>query len=107
MIDGLSKRLLKSKFKSDHSLKSKCLNGLSKKYCQITKHEKHKIENKTNKARGKKPVTTYCLGCKDYTDNFKSQEVKMTNKILRVKSNCVACRSSKSRFLKQKDNNKK
>ena len=29
---------------------------------------------------GKKPGTTYCLGCKDYTDDFKSQEVKMTNK---------------------------
>ena len=53
LIDGLSKRLLKSEFKSDHSIKSKCLNGLSKKYCQITKHEKHKIENKTNKARKK------------------------------------------------------
>ena len=54
LIDGLSKRLLKSEFKSDHSMKSKCLNGLSKNYCQITKHEKHKIENKTNKARKKK-----------------------------------------------------
>ena len=29
---------------------------------------------------GKKPGTTYCLGCKDYTDNFKPQEVKLTNK---------------------------
>ena len=28
---------------------------------------------------------TYCLGCKGYTDNLKSQEVKMTNKVLRVK----------------------
>ena len=27
--------------------------------------------------------TTYCLGCKDYTHNFKLQEVKMTNKVLR------------------------
>ena len=34
----------------------------------------------------------YCLGCKDYTDNFKPQEVKMTNKVLREKSNCVVCR---------------
>ena len=51
--------------------------------------------------------TTYCLGCKDYTDNFKPQEIKMTNKVLREKSNCVVCRSSKSRFLKQKHNNKK
>ena len=56
---------------------------------------------------GKEIGTTYCLGCKDYTYNFKPQEVKMTNKVLREKSNSVLCRSSKSRFLKQKQNNKK
>ena len=27
---------------------------------------------------GKKPGTTYCLGCKDYMQNFRPQEVKMT-----------------------------
>ena len=52
---------------------------------------------------GKKPGTTYCLECNDYTDNFKPQE---TNKVLREKSNCVVCRSSKLKFLKQKHNNK-
>ena len=26
----------------------------------------------------KQPATTYCFGCKDYTQNFKSQELKMT-----------------------------
>ena len=56
---------------------------------------------------GKEHGTTYCLGCKDYTHNFKPKEVKITNKMLRVKSNCVVCRSNKSRFLKQKHNNKK
>ena len=57
---------------------------------------------------GKELGTTYCLGCKDYAHNFKPQEVRMTNKVLREKSNCVVCRSSsKSRFLKQKDKNKK
>ena len=55
---------------------------------------------------GKKLGTTYCLGCEDYTNNFKRQEVTMTNKVLREKSNCVDCRSNKSRFLKQKHNNK-
>ena len=50
--------------------------------------------------------TTYCLGCKDYTDDFKPQEIKMANKVLREKSNCIACRSNKSRFLKQKHNHK-
>ena len=34
---------------------------------------------------GKKILTTYCLVCKDYTDNFKLQEVKMTNKLLTEK----------------------
>ena len=46
----------------------------------------------------------YCLGCKDYTQNFGPEEVKMTNKILREKSHCVACRSKKSKILKQKIN---
>ena len=50
--------------------------------------------------------TTYCLACKDYTHKFKPQEIKMTNKVHREKSNCVVCPSSKSRFLKQKHNNK-
>ena len=50
----------------------------------------------------KKPGTMYCLGCQDFTHNFRPQEVKMTNKVLREKSNCVVCRSNKSRFLKQK-----
>ena len=39
--------------------------------------------------------TTYCLGCKDYTHNFKPQVVKMANKVLREKSNCIICRYSK------------
>ena len=53
---------------------------------------------------GKQSETTYCFGCKDYTQNFKQQEVKMTNKVLREKSHCVVCQSNKSRFLKQKIN---
>ena len=55
---------------------------------------------------GKKVGTTYYLGWKDYTDNFKPQEIKMTNKVLKEK-NCVVCWSTKSRFLKQKHSNKK
>ena len=51
--------------------------------------------------------TTYCLGCKDCIHNFKPQQVKMTNKVLREKSNSIVCWSRKSRFLKQKHNNKK
>ena len=51
--------------------------------------------------------TKYCLGCKDFTHNFRPQEVKMTNKVLTEKSDCVVCWSNKSKFLKQKHNNKK
>ena len=51
---------------------------------------------------GGKIGTAYCLGCEDYTHNFKPQEIKMTNNLLREKSNCVICRSSKSRFLNKK-----
>ena len=53
---------------------------------------------------GKQSGTTYCFGGKDCTQNFRPQEVKMTNKALREKSHCVVCRSNKSRFLKQKIN---
>ena len=53
---------------------------------------------------GKEPETTYCLGCKDYTQDFQPQEVKMANKVLREKSHSVVFRSNKSRFLKQKTN---
>ena len=56
---------------------------------------------------GKRPGTTYCFEYKDFTHNFRSQEVQTTNKVLREKSNCVVCRSNKSRFLKQKHNNSK
>ena len=52
----------------------------------------------------KQTGTTYCFGCKDYTENFRPQEVKMTKKVLREKPYCVVCRSNKSRFLKQKIN---
>ena len=56
---------------------------------------------------GKRHGTMYCLGCTDYTHNFRPQEVNMTNKVFREKSNCMVCRSNKSRFLKQKRDNKK
>ena len=55
---------------------------------------------------GKRPGTTHWFGCNDFTQSFRPQEVKMTNKVAREKSNCVVCRSNKSRFLKQKHNSK-
>ena len=56
---------------------------------------------------GEKIGKTYCLVSKYYTDNFKPQVIKMTNKVLREKSNCVVWRSKKSRFLKHKQNKTK
>ena len=34
---------------------------------------------------GKDLGTTYCLGCKEFTHNFRPQEVKMANEVLREK----------------------
>ena len=34
---------------------------------------------------GKEHGTTYCLGYKDFTHDFRPQEVKMTNKVLKEK----------------------
>ena len=65
--------------------------------------KKTKSKIKTIKI-GKQSGTTYRFGCKDYTNNFRPQEVKITNKLLREKSHRVVCWSNKSRFLKQKIN---
>ena len=40
---------------------------------------------------GKQAGTMYCFGCKGYTQNFRPEKVKMTNKVLREKSHCVVC----------------
>ena len=41
-----------------------------------------KMKNTLSKIKatkiGKQSGTTYCFGCKDYTKNFRPQEVKMT-----------------------------
>ena len=60
------------------------------------RHEKHTPRIKLIKT-GKEIGTTYCIGRKNYTHNFKPQ--KMTNK--------VKSQSSKSIFLKLKPNNEK
>ena len=73
-------------------------------WLQKTKNLQSKIKPiKTGKVLG----TMYCLGCKDFTHDFRPQEVKMTNKVLRKKSNCIVCWSNKLRVSKQKHNNKK
>ena len=78
--------------------------------------QKHftKLQKMTNTQSAKKPIkigkragTMYCFTCKDFTYNFRPQEINMTNNVLREKTNCVACQSNKSRLLKQKYSNKK
>ena len=74
---------------------------MPKTFYQITKNGKQTIKKSPIKV-GKKSVTTYRFGCKDYTKNFRPEKLKMINKVLREKSHCVVCWSHKSRFLKQK-----
>ena len=77
-----------------------------KHFNKLQKMKNTQSEVKPNKI-GNRPGATYYFGCKDFTHNFRPQEVKMTNKILSKKSSCVVCRSNKSRCPKQKHNNKK
>ena len=48
------------------------------------------MKNTQSKIR-KKPGTAYCLGCKNYTYNFRPQGVKMINKVLKKKFNYIVC----------------
>ena len=56
----------------------------------FTKLQKMKnTQSKTKPIKiGKRPGTTSCFGCKDYTQNFRPEKVKMTNKVLREKFQC-------------------
>ena len=58
---------------------------MPKRFYQISKMKNTQSEIKPIKI-GKRPGTMYCLGCKDFTHNFRPQDVKMTNKVLREKS---------------------
>ena len=72
--------------------------------CQKHFTKLQKMKNTKSKIKpiktGKQSGIMYCFGFKDYTKNYRPQEVKMTHKVLRDKSHCVVCRSNKSRFLK-------
>ena len=63
LIDDLSK-LLELEFKSNHSIKLKCLKWIVKKILPDYKEWKTQLKIKPIKT-GKKPGT-YCLGCKDF-----------------------------------------
>ena len=74
--------------------------------CQKHFTKLQKMENTQPKIKqikiGKRHGKMYCFGYKDYTLNFRSQEVKMTNKVLREKPHCVFCRSNKFKIFKTK-----
>ena len=93
--------MIELEFELNHSIKSKCLKWIVKTILPDYKEWKTHNQNKTDK-NWERDWNNVFLGCKDYTDNFKPQEIRMTNKVLREKSNCVVCQSSKSRFLKEK-----
>ena len=101
-IKGIMKQLTKL-MKHGCSDKIKRIKMICQKHFTKLQKMKNKIKIKTYK-NGKQSGTMHCFGCKDYIKNFKSQELKMANKVLREKSHCVVCRSNKSRFLKQKIN---
>ena len=81
------------KFKWNHS-KSKYLKWIDKKcFTKLQKIKKTKIKpTKT----GKQPGTTNCLGCKDFTHNFRPKEVKMTLSAKRkIKLYCLSIKQIK------------
>ena len=61
--------------------------------CQKNTTRLQRMKNTITKIKpiltGNETGTTYCLGCKDVTHNFRPQEVKMTNIMLIEKSICV------------------
>ena len=54
--------------------------------CQKNTARLQRMKNTQSKIKptktGREIGAMYCLGCKDYTHNFKPQEVKMTNNVL-------------------------
>ena len=82
LIDDLLKRFLELEIKSNLSLKSKCSKWIAKRKCLQYKTWKKKTQSKIKPTKIWKEIgTTYCLGRKDYTHNFKPQDVKMTNEL--------------------------
>ena len=60
--------------------------------CQKKHYPRYKAWKTQSKIKpiklGKKPGAMYCLGCKNYTGNFKPQEINMTNNVLGEKTKC-------------------
>ena len=101
LIEKISKILLKLEFKSNHSIITKSLKRVVKKLLPDYKQWKTQINDKTDK--NWKAIWSNVLFWV-HMKNFRPENVKMTNKVVRGKSHCVVCWSSKLRFLKQKIN---
>ena len=84
LTDDLSKGLLEIECESNPSIKSKRLKWIDKKITPDYKEKNTRSKIKPMKT-GKKIKAMYCLGRKDYTHNFKPQEKKKANKMLRKK----------------------
>ena len=61
--------------------------GCQKHFTKLQKMKNTQSEIKLIKI-GKTHGTTYCFECKDYMQNFRPEKVKMTNQVLREKSQC-------------------
>ena len=88
--ENISRKLLELEFKSNHSIKLKCLRFTVKKILSS-------LQNLQN----------HCLSCTKHIVNIGSKKkVIMKIKKVRQKSRCANCMVDKSRFLKQKHNKK-
>ena len=76
-------------------LKNSCSDKIKriKTICQKHFTKLQKMKNTQSKIKpikvGKQSGTKYCFECKDYMKNFRSEKVKMVNKVLREKCHCV------------------
>ena len=88
-IENISRKLLELEFKSNHSIKLKCLRFTVKKILSS-------LQNLQN----------HSLSCTKHIVNKVQRKVIMKIKKVRQKSRCANCMVDKSRFLKQKHNKK-
>ena len=76
--------------------------------CQRNMTHSIRHEKRATNKNWEKNGTMYCLGCKDCTDHFKPQEVKMTNKVLKkIKLCCLSIRIFKTENKTGKQGSKK
>ena len=48
-------------------------------------------------------LRTYCLSCREHTNNIGSTKVIMTNKVIKERSRCANCLVDKLQFMAQED----